>query len=358
MNGAAREVLFREPLSIRAVRAAIFAAGLAFSVVGGCREVPHGGVYSGADRGVEVAPKRRPGTQSVRRITAAELLPADLDLTLRIDLARMRSQLGADAIDRLLARALAEAALTPGALMDVDPLLVLAARRADVVFVGLRAEDPASGDRVVVVEGNLAGLTPESARYRPGPPSAVDAVRTFDRIAALVHAPRDTTARVVTIGERVLAFLSPVEVDSVARVLEMGPDPKRGDPAAEGLISVDVRVRRLAPTLERRFPSLGAVVAGLERVRGSAVMLDDGVRVDLEIQGVSLAGAERLLAFVEALKQGSVESDRTKILASLSAERLDKTVRVRWTVPAPAVLGMLGYADVCPSGRCGPAHGP
>lgn len=315
-------------------------------------------MYSGADRGVEVAPKRRPGPQPVRRVTASELLPADLDLVLRIDLARMRSQLGAEAIDRLLARALVDAARAPSAVVDADPLLVLAARRAEVVYVALRAEDPTSGDRVVVVEGKLAGLTPEPARYRPGPPSALEGVRTFDRIGALTHAPRDTTARVVAVGERALAFVSPVEVDSVERLLEVGPDPKRGDPVAEGLVSVDLRVRRLGPRLERRFPSLGAVVAGLERVRGSAAMLDDGVRVDLEVQGASQLGAERLLAFVEALKQGSAESERAKILASLSAERLDKTVRVRWTVPGSAVLGMLGYADVCPSGRCGPAHGP
>lgn len=342
MNGAAREVDRREPCSSRAARPAILVAGLAFSIVGGCREVPHGSVYSGADRGVEVAPKRRSGPQSVRRVSAAELLPADLDLALRIDLARMRSQLGAEAIDRLLARALAHAARSPSPLLDVDPLLVLAARRAEVVYVGLRAEDPTSGDRVVVVEGNLEGLTPEPARYRPGPPSAIDGVRTFDRIAALVHAPRDTTARVVAVGERVLAFVSPVEVDSVARLLESGPDSRRGDPVAEGLISVDLRVRRLAPALERRFPSLGAVVAGLERVRGSAVMLDDGVRVDLDVQGASEAGAERFLAFVDALKVGSAESERAKSLASLSAERLDQTVRVRWTVPGRAMLTALG----------------
>lgn len=320
----------------RTLRSAVLLSLSLLAGTFGCKEVPHGGVRAGGvPVGEASGPTRPPGPQVVRRVAAVELIPADLDLVVRVDLARMRLQLGAEAIDRLFARAVVEAG--PGA--EVDPLLVLATRRADVVWIGLRASDPASGDRVVVVEGQLAGLRPDPARFRPGPPSIVAGVVQLDRAGAV---PRDGTARVVAIGERALAFVSPVEVDAVERVLRDGPDSKRGDPSAEGLVSADLRVRRLAPDLERRFPSLGAVVAGVDRVRGTAVLLDDGLRVDLEVLGASQPGAERLLAFVLALRDGAAESDRAKVLATLSAERIDKTVRLRWTLPGRAMLTALG----------------
>ncbi len=329
--------LSRSPPPVRLVAIAI-----AVATAVGCKEVPHGGVRTPEARAGELAPKRPAGPQVVRRVEASELLPADLDLVVRLDLARIRAQLGAEAIDRLLARALVEAAPGPGAVVEVDPLLALAARRADTVFVALRAEDPASGDRVVVLEGKLAGLSPDPARFHPGPPTILDGVRSFDRLGAADRAPRDATARVVAVGDRAIAFVSPVEVDSVERVLREGPDPRRGDPAAEGLVSVDLRVRRLGPAMERRFPSLGAVVAGLDRVRGSAALLDDGLRVDLDVVGASEDGAERLLRFALALRDGAAESDRAKVLASLAAERTDKTVHLRWTLPAATLLAAIG----------------
>jgi hypothetical protein len=324
-------------------------AVVASCALAACKEVPHGGVRASGDAAADARPKPPAGPRVARRVSATDLVPGDLDLVVRLDLARVRAQLGADAVDRLFARALVEAAATPGALVDVDPLLALAARRGEVLTIALRAEDPTSGDRVVVVEGKLAGLEPEAARFRAGPPVGLEGVRVFDRVGALDHASRDATARVVAVADRALAFVSPVEVDAVARVLRDGPDPKRGDPAAEGLVSVDLRVRRLAPALERRFPSLGAVVAGLDRARGTATLKDDGLAIDLAIVGASEAGAERLLRFVDALREGGAASERARVLASLSAERTERTVRVRWTVPAALLLGAL--ADEKAAGR-------
>jgi hypothetical protein len=48
-------------------------------------------------------------------------------------------------------------------------------------------------------------------------------------------------------------------------VLRDGADERRGDPSREGVVSVDVRARRLPASLERRFPSIGAIGVMLMR---------------------------------------------------------------------------------------------
>src|SRR5690606_33946659 len=66
------------------------------------------------------------------RVEPADLLPADLDLVVRVDVGRMRSGLGRAAADELAQRALDELH---------DETLKSALLRADVVWLGLRLAD-------------------------------------------------------------------------------------------------------------------------------------------------------------------------------------------------------------------------
>ncbi|WP_437722292.1 hypothetical protein [Sorangium sp. So ce861] len=273
------------------------------------------------------------GPRIVRRIEPADLLPADLDLVVRVDVARMRAGLGQAAADELAQRARGE---------EPDEALESALRRADVVWLGLRLADLEAGDRVVVLEGRMAGLAPDPGRWAPSPVAqgVQGGVAVFDRRGDGVAARADT-ARIVALGDRAVALVSAAEVSSVARVLRDGPDERRGDPAAEGLVSLELRARRLPASLARRFPSASALVAGVERVRAVASLADEGVRIDAEIVGVDPAGAGRARRFLEVLRDNVEDVRYADLMKALSIEQVERTVRLRWLVPAPLVLALL-----------------
>ncbi|MDC0685909.1 hypothetical protein [Sorangium atrum] len=275
------------------------------------------------------------GPRVVRRIEPADLLPADLDLVVRVDVARMRDGLGQAASDELARRALDEVP---------DEALESALQRADVVWLGLRLADLEEGDRVVVLEGRMAGLTPDPGRWEPARAAqdggAVDRIAVFDRRGGVAGSRADT-ARIIALGDRAVALVSAVEVSSVARVLRDGPDARRGDPAAEGLVSLDLRARRLPPYLARRFPSIGALVAGVARVRAVASLHDEGVRLDVELVGVDAAGAGRARRFLEVLRDNVEDVRYADLMKELSIEQVESTVRLRWLFPAPLVLALL-----------------
>ncbi|XXX74654.1 hypothetical protein WMF30_44090 [Sorangium sp. So ce134] len=269
----------------------------------------------------------------VRRLEPADLLPADLDLVVRVDVARMRAGLGQAAADELARRARGEVP---------DEALESALQRADVVWLGLRLADLEEGDRVVVLEGRMAGLAPDPDRWSRAPAAqgVQGGVAVFDRRGDGV-ATRAETARIVALGDRAVALVSAVEVSSVARVLRDGPDERRGDPAAEGIVSLDLRARRLPLSLARRFPSVGALVAGVERVRAVASLTDEGVRLDAEIVGVDPAGAGRARRFLEVLRDNVEDVRYADLMKALSIEQVERTVRLRWLFPAPLVLALL-----------------
>ncbi|MGK4002350.1 hypothetical protein WMF31_06990 [Sorangium sp. So ce1036] len=302
--------------------AALLALSLALPACGGAAPPRAGEGARGAES--------EAGARIVPRIEPADLLPADLDLVVRVDVARMRVGLGQAAADELARRALDDLP---------DEALKGALRRADVAWLGLRLADLEEGDRVVVLEGRMAGLAPDPGRWEEAR-ARLGGVSIFDRRGAAAL-PRADVARIIALGDRAVALVSAVEVSSVARVLRDGPDERRGDPAAEGLVSVDLRGRRLPPHLARRFPSLGALVAGVERVRAVASLHDEGVRIDAEIVGVEAAAAERARRFLEVLRDNVEDVRYADLMKALSIEQVERTVRLRWLFPAPVVLALL-----------------
>jgi hypothetical protein len=222
-----------------------------------------------------------------------------------------------------------------------ERLVAQALGRARVVWVGLRLAHLDDGDRLLVVEGDVGDLEPDPALFSLGLPP-VEGVRSFDRRG---RHRRSTTSRILTFGERAIAFVSPAEVDSVARVLAKGPDGRHRDPSAEGIVSADLRPRRLPPSLERRFPSLGAVVRGIERARANATIEDDGVHVEGEIIGISAAAAERAEDLLSVLRESGAASRYADLFLSLKVERVERAVRLRWVLP-PDVLSALVASEV------------
>jgi hypothetical protein len=283
---------------------------------GGAQKPPHERVFPG-------------GARIDRELDPVDLLPADLDLVVRIDLQRMRDGLGPAAAELLSKRALAQAA--------GERELAEAMACAEVVWIATRAADAESGDRVVVLEGKAC--IPELARSR------WEKVRSGNRRVAIFdrkgEAPRSGTARIMNLGDRATVFVSPVELDSVKRVYEGGPDAKRGNPRAEGLVSVDLRPRPLPPGLAKRYPSIAAVLAGIERVRGTAVLGDGGLSVDAQVVGVTAPGAEKAARFLEGVRDSLKESRFGEAAKGAKIELVDKTVAVKVLVPAKLLIAAL-----------------
>jgi hypothetical protein len=269
------------------------------------------------------------GPRIERDVDATDLFPADLDLVVRVDVGRMRAGIGPAAADAMARRALQDKAGE-----EVREALAC----AEVVWIGTRVADFDAGDRVIAVEGKSCMPSLLAARWERVR-SANGRVRIFDRKD---EAPRAGTARIMNLGNKATVFVSPVELDAVKRVTEAGPDPKRGAPRAEGLVSADLRAGRLPPTLEKKYPSIGAVLAGIERVRATAVLVDDGLKIEAQVLGVSPPDAERAARFLEAMRDNLAKSPRfASMLKDARVERVEKMVEVRLTVPAKALLAMM-----------------
>ena len=275
------------------------------------------------------------GPRVARELEPTELFPADLDLVVRFDLGRMRAGLGPLAADALSKKALQGAG---------EPELLEALACAEVVWIAAHAAEVDSGDRVIVLEGKEC--MPELGRARWEKIRSGNAkVTIFDRKG---EAPRSGTARIVNLNNRATVFVSAVELDGVKRVLDDGPDEKRGSPTAAGLVSVDLRARALPPGLAKRYPSIAGVLAGIERIKGSAVLVDDGLKLDAQVLGKAPAGAERAAKFLEAMRGSLLEGRFAEAAKGAKIEVVERTVEVKLTVPAKALLAVVSGDEKVP----------
>lgn len=294
-------------------RRALFTAGLGVAL-GGCHEVAAGG-----------EPRAPSGAQLSRRLHPNEVLPADLDVVVRLDVQALRRTLGPTFDQQLASR------------FSSDPILARAAPRARTLTVALRAADIERGDHVIVLEGDPGDLGLANEGYE-AQPSANDKVRVFVRA---LPGPRDGTEAVVILDERAVVLVSPVETDAVLRVLRDGPDEQRGQPVAEGIVSADIRARRLPHELERRFPSFGRLIAQVTRIKALMAAGDEGLRVETEIIARGDAGAERVRKFLDVLREGASEDGATVVLRRMKIEKLGATVRVTAALPIDVLVALL-----------------
>ncbi len=292
--------------------------GLAALLVAGC-----GGPAAGVKAG-----ERRP--QLARRLEATDLLPADLDVVLRVDVARLKAGLGPASAEALAGRA---------ASLGGDGFIAEAMVSADTVWIGLRLADIDAGDRVLVAEGRLGEIHIEPGEWKETTPAAtMEGVRILDRKGPVARA---STGRIVKATDRLYAFVSPVEVDATSRLLRDGADEGRGDPTAQGLVSVDVRGHRLPPSLEKKYPSIAAVIAGIARVRGSASMGDEGVKVNVDVVARSEPDAQRVEKFLVTVRDAAAGTRHGDLMKTVTVDRAGPHVHVVATIPAPMVIAAL-----------------
>lgn len=188
-------------------------------------------------------------------------IPVDLDVVVRLDLARIRRNLDMD-IAEALARLLASPAGDPG------DLLLLAITHAEQAWVGFRPDlDPRNWDNVVILRGGFSTISTDSISRVWGPSRDLGGGYSVYDISS--PSARAAPARLYTLNEERWLIASEAEVDALERCVEMGRAEREEEPPARGLVSVTARLGRLT--------ELGHSRAGLrafEKARSLQASLD------------------------------------------------------------------------------------
>lgn len=296
-----------------------------------------------------VGPSSRPSGPRVAPtdLEAAELLPRDLDLAVRVDVERLRAALGQELLQRL-----ADAAKGEGD----GGLVARALPNAKTIVLGMRLGDVGLGDRVLAMEGEfgIVDLLPAGWEKRESERLGTWVLEPAAPLEPPKQggprrppAPRDAFVRAILSGNKTLALVSAAEVDPVSRLLRDGPDalePRktgRREPVARGVVSLDMRVRPLPPGLAKRFEKIANVVAGLERITATAEVVDRAIAIEAQLEGVDEAGAERGRKFLELVLGGLLEGKQKDALRSVKVERVGKTIHAKLVVAAEAVARAL-----------------
>jgi hypothetical protein len=252
-------------------------------------------------------PKERPVLPSAPAVrTAPELIPSDLDLVLRLDLAQVKAALGAEAL-ALLSRQV----LAAGGNRAADELVIRSLLAADLVYLGYRPSPTWTPiDRVLALQGRFEPLRPTPSGFS-GPTDLGADVRYWESRAPT---PRDGVARIYALGERGLVFVSEAEIDAVERILDGLGSSRRLDPPEEGTLAIAARPALLARA------GVGGTLAD---------MLNDAktlqLVVHLDSDGVTLAGA---LALDSAEKARSLAAAAQLVVSHLD-ERLGAKASLR-----------------------------
>jgi hypothetical protein len=275
---------------------------------------------------VACGPKAAPALPAAPIITSAvELIPPDLDVVVRLDLARVKAALGATALAALSREVLAHDSGGP----EPDELVVASLLAAEQVYLGYRPGPLwAPLDRVLALQGHFEPL----ARPLTGFSGAIDVgrdLRYWDRRSA--PSSRGGVARVYAWGDRVRAFVSEAELDAVERTLTGLGSERRLAPPEEGTLSLAAR-----PSLLGRLAGHGTLRELLDDAKALRAVADlesDGVRLKLELllsgaeQARQLASAGQLV-LARAIGDASldvtlgVESDRVMLTARLTRAQL------------------------------------
>jgi hypothetical protein len=256
-------------------------------------------------------------------VSAADLIPADLDVVVRFDLGRVKAALGATVLAALSREVLSAA----GGSEHSDALVLESLLSADMVFLGYRPSPIlAPLDRVLALQGSFEQL----ARPPLGFANAVDLggdVRYFDRRSSTSLA-RGAVARIYSASTRVRAFVSEAEIDAVERVLATGGAERQLSPPEEGTLSLAAR-----PWLVTRFGGRGALRDLLDSARALHAVADlesDGVRLELALELAKPEQAEALAAAARPVLQrlggalaarGELKAEGTRLVLEARLER-------------------------------------
>lgn len=243
--------------------------------------------------GSRPAPPRAPALA-----TPVDAVPPDLDLVLRVDLAKVRAALGPQGVASLRGEAADAVAETR------EELVERALEASDTAILALRPELlPHETDNVLVLAGHFAALGVDRALRASGWSAPVDLggdVRRFDRGGKL---SRSSPARVYAFANERLVFVSAAEIDSVEAVLERQRAPSSLKPQSRGVLAFAARLRTLGTTLVDRYPELADAIGPADAVQGVVDSTATGLGLEVALELPSEASAERTSAALGRIRQ-------------------------------------------------------
>jgi hypothetical protein len=262
-------------------------------------------------------------------------------VVVRVDLGRIRSVLGPQALESLGARTdMPSASADP----DTHALVAEALGRADTAWLALRPGKSAeTTDSVLVLRGGFQGLDPRAAG-RPrvwGPGEDLGAGwRRHERLRAPT---RGAPARLYVRADDLWVFVSTAPLDSVERRLELGEADQALAPASQGLLSLDCRPKDLGRQLLDRAPTVGRVLSRAERLRVTADLDAQGLRAELELTFVSAEAAREVAESLGSLASAVRDGDGSlpALVRGLTVEAVSDRVVLRLRLPGETVAALL-----------------
>jgi hypothetical protein len=278
-------------------------------------------------------------------VTAAELIPADLDVVARLDMTRIKAALGTLTPEALARDVLARGAGANGD--EPDELLVASMLSADVVYLGYRP-DPSllPLDRVLALQGRFEPLTRPPSGFAPAIDLGAD-LRYWDKLPGR-PLPRASVARLYAQGDRVRAFVSEAELDAVERALEGLAGPRRLLAPEEGSLSLSARPQRLGRLVSGSLREL------LEAAKLLELVIDlesDAAKLKLTLTTAEPAHAEQLASAGKLALSRALGEQAERAELRVDAERVTLSY-VASRAELAALLGCLqggtGSAAQCP----------
>jgi hypothetical protein len=289
-------------------------------------------------------PRRLAPPPSAPRVSsAAELIPADLDVVARLDMARMRAVLGGLTSDLLSREVLSRTSTEDGD--EPDELLVRSLLEAELVYLGYRPNEHLLPlDRVLALEGRFEQLSQPR-----GFSAAIDLgadVRYWDKQPGAKPLARSAVARIYAAGERVRAFVSEAEIDALERTLNGFSGPRRLAPPEEGSLSLALRPRLLGRLARGTLREL------LDEARTLDAVLElesDGGKLTLALVTAEPAHAERVALAGEDVLARVLGDGAAKARLDVVGERLTLSLKASRAELSRA-FGCLrgGSTSACP----------
>ena len=285
---------------------------------------------------VACGPKARPALPSAPAVrAAAELIPSDLDVVVRLDLAQVKAALGVEALAMVSRQVLAA-----GGDRQADELMVTSLLAADLVYLGYRPSPTWTPlDRVLALQGRFEPLRRAPSGFSGATDLGAD-VRYWD---SRTPAPRDGAARIYALGDRGLAFVSEAEIDAVERTLDGLGSARRLEPPEEGTLSIAAR-----PGLLARVSGGGTLGDMLSDAKALQLV------VQLDSEGVSLKAA---LVLDSAEKAQALAAAAQQVVSRLDG-RLAANATLRSEGDRVVLSVKVGRAELAPALACLRSRGP
>lgn len=222
-------------------------------------------------------------------------IPVDLDLVLRLDLARLREGVGVP-VEQAVRQGWQQTSLDPTGILGH------CLSSAQKLWVGLRpSADPLTWDYVLVLEGQFAEVSERrlAEGFRP-PRPLVGGYVVYD---AWQVPHRISPARLYLYRDSRMIFASAAEVDAIERVIEGGRYERVTEPPARGLLSFQFPAGRLARRWEASSPKLARLMASAGEASGSIDLTARGVTLDARVSFDDPLHAERVAMALRLVAQ-------------------------------------------------------